>query len=216
MELESIIPLAKLNTSYYNKKITCQGIVTEVSTEFEDNSYGFIQIASLQGLKKDNQQISVYHDINLILLENLVGKVFVGDKIQVRGTLIVYNALENKSRHRAILVERTKDINDDGLYNLTEQDVRDIKCIARQPFVQQKLANHIFSNIHINQDIKLVGTLILFCADSLRLVKNRIPCKLSLLVIGATGTYKTSFLKVLKIYYLIIILIFLQNLIYNL
>ena len=47
MEIEFIIPLEELNDSYYNKTLTCQGIVTELSVEFEDFYYGFIQIIIL-------------------------------------------------------------------------------------------------------------------------------------------------------------------------
>lgn len=198
MEQNIITSFEELNASYYNKTITFQGIVTELSFEFEDDTYGFIQIGTLQNLKKANHQISVHHEIHLILPENLVGMVVLGDKIQATGTLIVYNALDNKSRDRAILIKEIKIINHNQVCNLSEQDVKDIKNIATQLSIQYKLTNSLFNNIHFNQDIKIVGTLILFCTDSLRLVRNRIHCKLSLLVIGASGTYKTSFLKVLK------------------
>ena len=198
MEIKIHTPIEKLSKSNYNNTLVCQGIVTELSPEFKDDSYGFIQTASLQSLIKDNEQISVQHNIDIILSEKFVGLLKVGDKVRITGTVIVRNVNDRKSINKAILAKNLKIINNEELDNLTEQEIKIIESFARQPLVHQKLANLIFNNLLINPDIILIGTLILFCTDSLDIVKKRIPCNISLLIVGKSGTYKTSFLKSLK------------------
>ena len=191
-------PLEKLNKSNYNNTLTYQGIVTELSPEFEDNSYGFIQTAYLQSLKNDNQQIGVQHNIYIILSEKFVGLLKVGDKVRITGTVIVRNVNDRKSINKAILAEKIKILNNEELDNLTDQEIKIIETFAKEPLVQQNLANFIFNKILINPDIILFGTLILFCADSPDICNYRIPCNLSLLIVGKSGTFKTSFLNSLE------------------
>ncbi|MFW9876217.1 MAG: hypothetical protein ACFFG0_24205 [Candidatus Thorarchaeota archaeon] len=198
MVFNLITPIDVLNTSYHNKNVTCQGYITKLSREFEDNSYGFIQIGTLQELKKDKQQTKYHHGIEIILPEELVDTVILGDKVEVTGTFIVYNINNNTMSYNAILVKYVKNLNDETYNNLSKKEIEDIENIAKQSFVQYKLAECIFKDIYINQDIKLIGTLILFCTDSIPLVKNGIKCNLSLLVVGSSGTYKSSFLRILK------------------
>jgi len=198
MEIKTHTPIEKLSKTNYNNTLNYQGIVTELSPEFIDDSYGFIQTASLQSLKEDSEQISVQHNIDIILSEKFVGLLKVGDKVRITGTVIVRNINDRSSINKAILTEKIKVVNNEELDNLTEQEIKIIKSFASQPLVQQKLANLIFNNLLINPDIILIGTLILFCADSPDIVKNRIPCNISLLIVGKSGTYKTSFLKSLK------------------
>jgi len=112
--------------------------------------------------------------------------------------VIVRNVKDRKSINKAVLTEKIEIINNEELDNLTEQEIKIIERFARQPLVQQKLANLIFNNLPINPDIILIGTLILFCADSPAICYDRIPCNLSLLIVGKSGTSKTRFLNSLK------------------
>ena len=198
MESELFLPLDELNFSYYNKLLTCQGIVTEISSEFEDDNYGFIQIIFLQSLKKNNRQIGIQRGIDIILREIYIGKMSLGDKVQITGVLRVYNAHNSRSRNLAILSKNIKIINDGDYINLTEQEIKKFETIAKQPSVQQKLANYLFDNLLIEDHIKLIGTLILFCADSPILFENGIHCNIGFLIIGASGAYKTTYLRTLK------------------
>ena len=81
MEIKTHTPIEKLSKTNYNNTLNYQGIVTELSPEFIDDSYGFIQIASLQSLQNDNQQIGVQHNIDIVLSEKFVGLLKVGDKV---------------------------------------------------------------------------------------------------------------------------------------
>ena len=197
MENEVVLPLDKLNNSYYNKLLTCQGIVTEISPEFEDNTHGYIQIISLQGLNKDKQQIGLQQNKKIIVPEEFVDRLSLRDKVRIKGTMVVHNAQDSKSRYRAVLANNLKIINDEEFVNLTKQEIKSMKRISKQPLVQQKIANFIYNNKFFNNDIKLIGALILFCADSKIFVEQRIHCNLGLLIVGKSGTYKTSYLKAL-------------------
>ena len=199
MELKTHTPIEKLSKTNYNNASTYQGIVTELSPELIDDSYGLIQIASLQKLQNVKQQIGVQHDIDIILSEKFVGLIKVGDKVRITGTAIVRNVNDKKLINKATLAEKVKIINNEELENLTKQEIKKIESFAKQPLAQQKLANLIFNNLPINPDIILIGTLILFCAHSPTICTNKIPCNLSLLIVGKSETYKTSFLKILKI-----------------
>lgn len=198
MKSEVLVSLEELNNSYNNKLITIQGIAKEISSEFEDNNYGFIQFVVIQSFKKRNQQIGVQRDKNIIILEEHIGLITLGDKIQITGVQEVYNAHDSKTRDSVIVVNDIEIINNEEYINLTPQDIKKIITIAKQPIVQQNLANYIFNNIPLEDDIKLIGTLILFCAESPKLVKERIHSHISLLIVGASGTYKTTYLQTLK------------------
>ena len=198
MEIKIYTPIDKLSKSNNNNALIYQGIVTELSPEFIDASYGFIQVASLQSLQNDRQQIGVQHNIDIILSEKFVGLLKIGDKVRVTGTVIVRNINDRKSINKAVLTEKLEIINNEEFENLTEQDIKSIERFAKQPLVQQKLANLIFINLLINPDIILIGTLILFCAHSPAICNDRISCNLSMLIVGRSKTYKTTFLNILK------------------
>ncbi len=196
MEIDLFIPLEELNSSFYNKLLTCSGIVTELSSEFKDDNYGFIQIAFLRSPRKHNQRIGIQQDVCVILQENFVGKMSLGDKIQITGILRVYNANYKKSNY-TILAKEIKIINNEAINTLTEQEIEKFETFAKQPLVQQKIANLIFQNVLIDDDIKLIGTLILFCAESPILYEKGIHSNIGFLIIGSSGTYKTTYLKTL-------------------
>jgi len=198
MKLELPVPLEELNNSYNNKLVTIQGIVKELSPEYKDDNYGFIQSVLIQSLKKRGQQIGVQRDKNVIFLEDHVGLTSLGDKVQITGVQEVYNAYDNRMRESVIVAKDIEIINDEEYINLARQDITKIRTIAKQPLVLQNLANYIFDNVPLEDDIKLIGTLILFCADSPKLVKKRIHSHISLLIVGASGTYKTTYLQTLK------------------
>lgn len=198
MKSELLVPLEELNNSYNNKLVTIQGIVKELFSEFKDDNYGFIQSVLIQSLKKRNQQIGVQRDVNIILLEDHIGLISLGDKVRITGVQEVYNAHDSRIRDSVIVAKDIEIINDEEYINLTQQDITKIRTIAIQPLVQQNLANYIFDNVPLEDDIKLIGTLILFCADSPKLVKKRIHSHISLLIVGASGTYKTTYLQTLK------------------
>lgn len=195
MKSELLVPLEELNNSYNNKLVTIKGIVKELSSEFKDDNYGFIQSVLIQSLEKRNRQIGVQRDVNVIFLEDHIGLTSLGDKVQITGVQEVYNAHDSKMRDSVIVAKNIKIINDEEYINLTPQDITKIRTIAKQPLVLQNLANYIFDNAPLDDDIKLIGTLILFCADSPKLV---IHSHISLLIVGASGTYKTTYLQTLK------------------
>ena len=195
MKSELLVPLEELNNSYNNKLVTIQGIVKEISSEFKDNNYGFIQSVLIQSLKKRNQQIGVQWDVNVIFLEDHIGLTSLGDKVQITGVQEVYNAHDSKMSDSVLVAKEIEIINDEEYINLNQQDITKIRTISKQPLVLQNLANFIFDNVSLEDDIKLIGTLILFCADSPKLV---IHSHISLLIVGASGTYKTTYLQTLK------------------
>lgn len=199
MEENIVIPRNKFNSSYNNKFLTCQGIVTEISPEFEDPTYGYIQIVSLQSFYNDKQQIGVQQDTKIIMPEEFADHLILGDKVRIKGTMVIYNAHDIKSGFRAILANDLKKINEEEFFNLTEQDIINIKSIAKQPLIQYKIANYIYKNINFNSDIKLIGALLLFCTESKKLLSQRIHCNIGLLIVGNSRTYKTSYLKELKL-----------------
>lgn len=198
MKSELLVPLEELNNSYNNKLITIQGIVKELSSEFKDDNYGFMQSVLIQSLEKRNRQIGVQRDVNVIFLEDHIGLTSLGDKVQITGVQDVYNAHDSRMRESVLVAKNIEIINDEEYINLTQQDITKIKTIAKQPLVPQNLANYIFDNAPLEDDIKLIGTLILFCADSPKLVKKRIHSHISLLIVGASGTYKTTYLQTLR------------------
>ncbi len=91
MEIELFIPLEELNSFFYNKLLKCSGIVTELSSEFKDDNYGFIQIAFLKSSRKHNKRIGILQDVGVILQENLVGKMSLGDKVQINYHIRFYS-----------------------------------------------------------------------------------------------------------------------------
>lgn len=198
MKSELLVPLEELNNSDNNKLVTIQGIVKELSSEFKDDNYGFIQSVLIQSLEKKNRQIGVQRDVNVIFLEDHIGLTSLGDKVQITGVKEVDNAHDSRMRASVLVAKDIEIINYDEYINLTQQDITKIKTIVKQPLVLQNLANYIFDNAPLEDDIKLIGTLILFCADSPKLVKKRIHSHISLLIVGASGTYKTTYLQTLK------------------
>jgi len=198
MKSELSISLEELNNSYNNRMVTIQGIVKELSYEYKDENYGFIQLLQIQILKKNKQQIGVHRDVNVILLENYIRLKNLGDKVQITGIQEIYNACDSRRRDLVIIAKKIEIVNDEVYNNLTQQDITKIRTIATFPLVQQHLANFIFDKIPLDDDIKLVGTLILFSTDSSILVNQGIHSKISLLIVGASGTYKTPFLQKLK------------------
>ena len=194
MKLELLTPLEDLNSSNHNKVVVCQGNVSELSSEFEDKDYGFIQMALIQSFREDNQKLGVQREENVILQEDFVGLISLGDKVRITGVLSVYNVDKSTISNHVIFANKIEVLNDELDFNLTEQDITKFKTIAKQPLIQQKLANYIFDKLPIEDNIKLIGTLILFCAESPKLVERGIHCYISLLVVGASGTYKSTYL----------------------
>ncbi len=195
MEIELVIPLEELNCSYLNRTLTCSGNITELSSIFKEDDYGFIQIAFLQNPKNYNQRIGIQQDVGVILQEMYIGKVSLGDKVQIKGDLIIYNAHNIKSKY-FILPKNLKIINNERNIIFTEREIEGFENTAKQPLVQQKLAHMIFDDLLVEDDIKLIGTLILFCIESPKL--RGIHSNISFLIIGTSGTYKTPFLRILK------------------
>lgn len=111
--------LEELNSSYNNKLVTIQGIVKEISPEFEDDNYGFIQSVIVQSLKKRNQQIGVQRDVTAIFLEDHIGLISLGDKVQITGVQEVYNAHDSRIRDSVLVAKNTEIINDEVYINLT-------------------------------------------------------------------------------------------------
>ncbi len=198
MKSELTKHIDELNSSNNYKIITKQGIVKELSTEFQDDNYGFIQFALIQSFKMRNQQIGVQRDINVILLEDNIGLVVLGDKVQITGIEEIYNAKNNKKRELVLVVNDIEIINNEAYNHLTQQDITNIRTIAKQPNVQKNLANYLFHNIPIEEDIKMIGMLILFCTDFLNPAMDNIHSHISLLIVGASGTYKTTYLQTLR------------------
>jgi len=87
--MDNLVFFDKLNSSYNNKITTCKGIVKELSSEFKDHTYAFIQLITIQNLKKGNQAIGFHQDKEIILLDDNIGLLSVGDYIQVTGVVEV-------------------------------------------------------------------------------------------------------------------------------
>lgn len=198
MKSEILLSLSELNTSYHNKLITCRGIIAELSSEFNDDDYGQIQIAFIQYLKDNNQRTGIQRGIDVILQEDHIGVVDLGDKIKITGVLEFYKAHDFRSQNLAILTRELKIINSEGFDKISEYDIKKFEALAKLPLLHQKLANFIFDNIIIDDYIKLVGLLTIFSTDSPKLLEQSIHGNISVLIIGSSGTYKSPYLRKLK------------------
>lgn len=198
MKSEIMLSLSELNTYYHNKLITCQGIIAELSPEFNDVMFGQIQIALIQCLKSNNQKTGIQWGIDVILQEDDIGVVNLGDKVQITGVLEVYKAHDCRPQNLAILTEKLEIINNEWYDKITERDVKNIEAIAKYPHLHENLANFIFDEVMIDDYIKLVGLLTIFSTDSPTLMEHGIHGKISVLIIGTSGTYKSTYLRKLK------------------
>lgn len=195
MDSELVVPLRELNVSYHNKPVTCQGIVAELSSEYYDNRFGQIQIAYLHSLKGDNRRLGIQWGIDIILQEELTGVVYLGDKVEVTGSLVVYETHICRPRNLAILAKKIKIINNEAYTEITEQDFKYFRMLSKTPFLHEKLANYLFDNLSIDGEIKLIGLLTTFINDTPILIDYKIHNKISILIIGPSGTYKTPYLR---------------------
>ncbi|MFW9969458.1 MAG: hypothetical protein ACFFDF_04600 [Candidatus Odinarchaeota archaeon] len=198
MEPKIIFPVEYLDSSHHNKSVKVQGVITKLSDPFKDDEYGYIQIIFIQNLDSNSPQIGFHRGKYIILQENLIGKVGLGDMIQIKGTTGVYRIYNNKTEERVLLAESLKNIENEDYINITEKEVKIFKNFAKDSQVQQKLANLIFKNNYIEDDIKLIGTLMLFCTKSSELIEQKILCNMSLVILGSSGTLKTTFLNILQ------------------
>ncbi|MFX1570112.1 MAG: hypothetical protein ACFFCV_17280 [Promethearchaeota archaeon] len=197
MVSEPYVPLEKLNSTYLNKMVVCEGVVTKLSPVYQDENYGFIQSVHVQGLKDDHKKFGIHHEKEVILTESTNGFPSLGDKIQITGTLEINNVQNGKTMNMILVAKDIKIINEN--IEITRQDISEIKLFALNPSIQSILADYIFQDdIFINDDIKLIGTLLLACNIVPHLVTNKISCYLSLLIVGGSKTSKSSFLKILN------------------
>lgn len=155
-------------------------------------------MAFIQSFRDSNQQLGVQREENIILKEDFIGLISLGDKVRIIGVLSVYNVDKITISNRVIFANKIEVLNDEKYFDFTEQDISKFRIIAKRPSIQQKLANYIFDNVPIEDYIKLVGTLILFCAESPKLVERRIHSYISLLIVGVSGTYKSAYLHRIK------------------
>jgi len=198
MTLGLLLPLSELNASYHNTLITCQGIIAKLSLEFEDDLFGLIQIAFIQCLKTDKKLIGIQRGIDIILQEDHIGLINLGDRVQITGILEVYKAHHSQSQTLAILTQKIEIQNNAEYENITNEDIEKFENIAKSPNLQQRLANFIFDNILIDDSIKLVGLLTAFSKDSPKNMERNIHGKISMLIIGPSRTFKSPYLKKLE------------------
>ncbi|MBY9016837.1 MAG: minichromosome maintenance protein MCM [Candidatus Lokiarchaeota archaeon] len=193
-----LLPLNELKVSYHNKLLTCQGIIAKLSSEFEDDHFGLIQIAFIQCLKTDKKSIGVQRGIDVILQKDHIGLANLGDRVQITGILEVYKAHDSQPRNLAVLAQKIELKNNVEYENITNEDIEKFKNIAKSPNLQQRLANFIFDNILIDDSIKLVGLLTAFSKDSPKNMERNIHGKISMLIIGTSRTFKSTYLRKLE------------------
>jgi len=137
-----------------------------------------------------------------ILIKDLVDKVRPGDRIKIMGA---FKSLPQKNaKGEGSLIFRTFiDVNsikssdkEDKDFYPTPEELKQIKELAAEPYIQRKIARSIASSIYGREDLKLATALCLFGGTRLKKIDGTYRRgDIHVLFVGDPGTGKSEILK---------------------
>ena len=140
--------------------------------------------------------------IDGILIKDLVDRVRPGDRIKIMG---VFKSLPQKNaKGKGSLIFRTFiDVNsikssdkEDLDFYPTPEELKQIKELAAEPYIQRKIARSIASSIYGREDLKLATALCLFGGTRLKKIDGTYRRgDIHVLFVGDPGTGKSEILK---------------------
>jgi len=137
-------PLNRLEVSNYQELVKVNGIVTEISTEFYNAEFGLIQIISVMELGAEHQQKGIQSSNDVILYSDQIGSIYLGDRVEITGFRIPFQARISRSRHFAILTNSINKINNGTSKIFSQQDIKKFRAFADSPNIHQKITDLFF------------------------------------------------------------------------
>lgn len=140
--------------------------------------------------------------IDGILIKDLVDKVRPGDRVKIMGA---FKSLPQKNaKGKGSLIFKTFiDVNsikasdkEDKDFYPTPEELKQIKELAAEPYIQRKIARSIASSIYGREDLKLATALCLFGGTRLKKIDGTYRRgDIHVLFVGDPGTGKSEILK---------------------
>lgn len=142
----------------------------------------------------------------VVLLADLIDCARPGEEVEVTGTYLNnYDALLNKRTGFPVfstLIEANyvhKRSEDFAVHKLTDEETAEIRALARDPAVTQRVFESVAPSIYGHADIKRAVALSLFGGQAKDVQnKHRIRGDINVLMLGDPGTAKSQFLKYIE------------------
>ena len=177
-------------------------------------SSGIFRLLENESIYTDHQRISIGEmpeevpsgqmprQVQVILEGDLVDRVRPGDKVQVVGIVRLSGVGSPSKRSRAVyeieIYGNNVETGDKGVeeIELSEEDIDEIRRLARDPMITRKIIASIAPAIHGHWDVKEAIALLLFGGvPKQRSDGTRIRGDIHVLIIGDPGTAKSQLLQ---------------------
>lgn len=136
------------------------------------------------------------------LLHDLVDSARPGDEVEITGIYINRFDYFSNVKHgfpvfqTIIEANQVRRFGDEQIIELTDEDKQQIRDLARQPNIAQKIFNSIAPSIYGHSYIKKALTLAMFGGEAKDVDgKHKIRGDINILLLGDPGTAKSQFLK---------------------